>query len=312
MARSIWSGTITFGLIAIPVKLFTAVRHKGVSFNQLDDRNMGRIRYQKVSEQTGEEVPADQIVKGYEISKGRYIVVDPDELEPFVPAATKTIDLEEFVDLDQIDPIYFEKPYYLAPHLNPKPYVLLARALESTGKVAIARFVMRNRQYTAAIRADEQPADDVDAGLRRRGRAGRRGRGARRRSATSTVADREVKMAEMLVESLTAEFDPDKYTDDYRVQVLDLIAKKAAGEEFELPAVAGEAAEDRRHDGRPGGQRRGGQGRPPASPDRPGEASRRQRQEGCVTSQDGQTASQEDRLTDVPSFSGGVARVRAV
>jgi DNA end-binding protein Ku len=239
MARSIWSGTISFGMIAIPVKMFTAVRHKGVSFNQLDDRNMGRIRYQKVSEQTGEEVPSDQIVKGYEISRGRYIKIDPDELEPFVPAATKTIDLEEFVDLDQIDPIYFEKPYYLAPHLSPKPYVLLARALESAGKVAIARFVMRNRQYTAAIRAENSrlimstlayadevvPVDEVDelAGL-----------------GDVTVADREVRMAETLVESLTAEFDPDKYSDDYRVQVLDLIGRKAAGEEFELPAVADE------------------------------------------------------------------------
>ena len=237
MARSIWSGTISFGLIAIPVKLYTAVRHRGVSFNQLDDRNMGRIRYQKVSEQTGEEVPSDQIVKGYEITRGRYIVIDPDELEPFVPAATKTIDLEEFVDLDRIDPIYFDKPYYLGPHLNAKPYVLLARALASTGKVAIARFVMRNRQYTAAIRAEGSrlimstlvyadevvPADEVEelASL-----------------GDVDVSDREVKMAEMLVESLTAEFDPDKYSDDYRVQVMDLIAKKAAGEEFELPAVA--------------------------------------------------------------------------
>jgi DNA end-binding protein Ku len=146
MARSIWSGTILFGMIAIPVKMFTAVRHKGVSFNQLDDRNMGRIRYQKVSEQTGEEVPSDQIVKGYEITRGRYIKIDPDELEPFGPAATKTIDLEEC----------FEKPYYLAPHLSAKTYVLLARALESAGKVAIARFVMRNRQYTAAIRAENR------------------------------------------------------------------------------------------------------------------------------------------------------------
>jgi DNA end-binding protein Ku len=201
MARSIWSGTVSFGLIAIPVKLYTAVRDKGVSFNQLVDRNMGRLRYQKMSEQTGELVPADQIVKGYEISKGRYVVIDPDELEPFVPAATKTIDLEEFVDLDRIDPVYFDKPYYLAPHLNPKPYVLLARALESTGKVAIARFVMRNRQYTAAIRADNSrlimstlvyadeviPAVEVDelAGI-----------------GDVTVADREVKMAEMLVESI--------------------------------------------------------------------------------------------------------------
>jgi DNA end-binding protein Ku len=239
MARSIWSGTISFGLISIPVKLFTAVRHKAVSFNQLDDRNMGRIRYQKVSEETGEEVPSDQIVKAYELSKGRYVVIDPDELEPFIPTATKTIDLEEFVDLTQIDPIYFEKPYYIAPHLNPKPYVLLARALESSGKVAIARFVMRNRQYTAAIRAEDSRlvmstlvyADEVVA-------------------ADSVeeltdvhdveVAEREVKMAEMLVESLSAEFDPTKYRDEYRVQVLDLIAKKAAGEEFELPAAEAE------------------------------------------------------------------------
>ena len=215
------------------------MRHKGVSFNQLDDRNMGRIRYQKVSEQTGDEVPADKIVKGYEITRGRYVIFDPDELEPFVPSNTRTIELEEFVNLDQIDPVYFEKPYYIGPHLNPKPYVLLARALESSGKVAIARFVMRGRQYTAAIRADNSrlimstlaytdeivPAAKVEElnGL-----------------ADVAVADREVKMAQMLVESLTASFDPDKYHDDYRVQVLDLITRKAAGEEFELPAATGE------------------------------------------------------------------------
>ena len=206
MARSIWSGTISFGMMAIPVKLFTAVRHNGVSFNQLDDRNMSRIRYLKVSEETGEEVPADHIVKGYEVSKGRYVLVTPEELEPFMPAVTKTIDLDEFVDLDTIDPVFFEKPYYLAPHLNPKPYVLLARALGSTGKVAIARFVMRNRQYTAAIRADGNrlvmstlayadevvPVDEVDD-LDTLGGV--------------DVSDREVKMAEMLVESLTRTFD---------------------------------------------------------------------------------------------------------
>src|SRR5215207_10348324 len=206
MARSIWSGAISFGLIAIPVKLFTAVRNKAVSFNQLDDRNMNRIRYLKVSEETGEEVPADQIVKGYEISKGRYVLVTPEELEPFMPAVTKTIDLDEFVDLDTIDPVFFEKPYYLAPHLNPKPYVLLARAMASTGKVAIARFVMRNRQYTAAIRAENSrlimstlayadevvPVEEVEE-LATPGEV--------------TVADREVKMAEMLVESLTDIFD---------------------------------------------------------------------------------------------------------
>ena len=221
------------------MKLFTAVRHKAVSFNQLDSRTMSRIKYQKVSEDTGEEVPSERIVKGYEISKGRYVAVGPDELEPFMPAVTKTIDLEEFVALDQIDPVYFDTAYYIAPHLNPKPYVLLARALESSGKVAIARFVMRNRQYTAAIRAENSLlimstliyADEVVSAGAVDDLAGLGDIG---------VADREVKMAEMLVESLTAEFDPAKYRDDYRVQVLDLLAKKAAGEEFELPAAASE------------------------------------------------------------------------
>ena len=241
MARSIWSGTISFGLISIPVKLFTAVRHKGVSFNQLDDRNMGRIRYQKVSEADGEVVPAEFIVKGVEISRGRYVIVDPDELAPFVPLATKSIDVDQFVDLSEIDPVFFETSYYVAPAATgAKPYALLARALEGSGKVAIVRFVMRSRQYTAALRAvagrlvmstlayaDEVvPVEEVDElhGLD-----------------AVDVSDREVRMAEMLVESLTAEFDLSKYEDDYRVQVLDLIARKAAGEEFELPAASGEA-----------------------------------------------------------------------
>ncbi len=239
MPRPVWSGTISFGLIAIPIKLFHAVSRKSVSFNQLDERTMSRIRYRKVSDETGEEVPEDHIVKGYEVSKGRYITVDPDELEPFIPSATKTVDLEEFVELTEIDPVYFESAYYVAPDANPKPYVLLARAMEEAGKVAIGRFVMRNKQYTAAIRAidgrlmmstlayaDEvvDPAnidelnglEDVD------------------------VSDREVKMAEALVESLSDAFDPAKYRDDYREQVVDLIAKKAAGEAFEVPEAAAE------------------------------------------------------------------------
>ena len=153
MPRPVWSGTISFGLIAIPIKLFNAVRHQGVSFNQLDERTMSRIRYRKVSDETGEEVPDEHIVKGFEVSKGRYVVVDPDELEPFIPAATRTVDLEEFVDLDEIDPVFFENAYLVAPDSNPKPYVLLARAMEESGKVAIGRFVMRNKQHTAAIRA---------------------------------------------------------------------------------------------------------------------------------------------------------------
>ncbi len=239
MARPVWSGTISFGLIAIPVKLFNAVRRQSVSFNQLDERNMARIRYRKVNAETGEEVSDEHIVKGYEVSKGRYVVVDPDELEPFMPVATRSIDLEEFVDLGEIDPVYFDTAFHLAPDGPPKPYVLLARAMEQSGKVAIGRFVMRNKQYTAAIRAEEgrlvmsslsyadevvdpaeiselQGLDDVD------------------------VSPKEVAMAESLVDSLTADFEPEKYHDEYREQVMALIQMKAEGEEFEVPEVAAE------------------------------------------------------------------------
>ena len=239
MPRPVWTGTISFGLVAIPVKLFHAVQRKSVSFNQLDERSMARIRYRKVSAATGEEVPDEHIVKGYEVSKDRYVVVDPDELEPFIPAATKTVELDEFVDLDEIDPVYFDSAYYVAPDASAKPYVLLARAMEESGKVAIGRFVMRNKQYTAAIRAQDgrlvmstlayadevvDPAtidelatlDDVD------------------------VTAKEVSMAESLVDSLTAEFQPDKYHDEYREQVLALIDAKAAGEQFEAPEMPAE------------------------------------------------------------------------
>lgn len=234
MPRPVWTGTISFGLVAIPVKLFHAVRRQSVSFNQLDDRTMSRIKYRKVSALDGEEVPDDHIVKGYEVSKDRYIVVDPDELEPFIPAATKTVELEEFVDLEEIDPVFYDNAYYVAPGANPKPYVLLARAMEESNKVAIGRFVMRNKQYTAAIRAEEgrlimstlayadevlDPAtidelsdlDDIE------------------------VSKKEIAMAESLVDSLTAAFEPAKYRDEYREQVLDLIEIKASGQAFELP-----------------------------------------------------------------------------
>jgi DNA end-binding protein Ku len=239
MARPVWSGTISFGLVAIPVKLFHAVRRQSVSFNQLDERNMARIRYRKVNAETGEEVGDDHIVKGYEISKGRYVLVDPDELEPFMPVATKSVDLEEFVDLAEIDPVYFDTAYHLAPDGPPKPYVLLARAMEASGKVAIGRFVMRNKQYTAAIRAEDgrlvmstlayadeviDPADiDELQGLE-----------------DIEVNAKEVAMAEALVDSLAADFEPEKYRDEYREEVMALIQMKADGEEFEVPEAAAE------------------------------------------------------------------------
>ena len=240
MPRPVWNGTVSFGLVAIPIKLYHAVSKKSVSFNQLDDRSMSRIKLKKVSAETGEDVPDEHIVKGYEISKGRYVVVEPEELEPFIPSATKSIDLEEFVDLTDIDPVYFDSAYIIAPSGTAKPYVLLARAMEEAGKVAIGRFVMRNKQYVAAIRpvdgvlmmstmvfADElvdvesiAELEDLDA---------------------IEVTKKEVAMAESLVASLSSEFEPQKYEDAYRTQVMDLIERKAAGEVFEAPEPAGEA-----------------------------------------------------------------------
>ena len=239
MARPVWSGTISFGLVAIPVKLFHAVRRQSVSFNQLDERNMARIRYRKVNAETGDEVGDDHIVKGYEVSKGRYVVVDPDELEPFMPVATKSVDLEEFVDLAEIDPVYFDTAYHLAPDGPPKPYVLLARAMEASGKVAIGRFVMRNKQYTAAIRAEEGRlvmstlayADEVvdpDEIEELHGLD------------AIEVNDKEVAMAESLVASLAGDFEPEKYRDEYREEVMALIQMKADGEEFEMPEIGSE------------------------------------------------------------------------
>jgi DNA end-binding protein Ku len=236
MPRPVWTGTISFGLVAIPIKLYHAVSKKNVSFNQLDQRTMSRIKLKKVSADSGEDVPDEEIVKGYEISKGRYVVVDPDELEPFIPAATKSIELEEFVDLAEIDPKYFDSPYIVAPNMTPKPYVLLAKAMEEAGKVAIGRFVMRNKQYVAAIRAVDGTllmstmvfADEVvDVGSIEELQV----------LDTVEVTAKELKMAESLVDSLAAAFEPDKYRDNYREQVLDLIERKAAGEEFEMPAA---------------------------------------------------------------------------
>ena len=169
MARPVWSGTISFGLVAIPVKLFHAVRRQSVSFNQLDERNMARIRYRKVNAETGDEVGDDHIVKGYEISKGRYVVVDPDELEPFMPVATKSVDLEEFVDLADIDPVYFDTAYHLAPDGPPKPYVLLATG--DGGQRQGGDRAVRDAQQ-AVHRSDPRrggSAGDVDACVRRRG-----------------------------------------------------------------------------------------------------------------------------------------------
>src|SRR5688500_6849851 len=153
MPRPIWSGSISFGLVNVPVKLFSAVNRKTVHFNQIDSRAGSRIKYQKVSAADGSEVPGEAIVKGYELPSGQYVLIDDAELSSLDPEAGRTIDIEEFVDLDEIDPIFYDNAYYVAPDkATTKPYALLARAMEETGKVGVARFVMRSKQYLCAVR----------------------------------------------------------------------------------------------------------------------------------------------------------------
>src|SRR5438094_1924119 len=152
MARAIWSGTISFGLVNVPVKLYSAVHAKDLQFHQFDPKG-NRIHYKRVSEKTGREVDYSDIVKGYEVKKGQYVMVDPSELDSYRPESTRTIDISDFVDLDEIDPIYYENTYYLAPDRKAeKPYALLLEAMEKKGKVAIGKVVMRTKQYLAAIR----------------------------------------------------------------------------------------------------------------------------------------------------------------
>jgi DNA end-binding protein Ku len=231
MPRAIWSGSISFGLVNIPVKLYSAISEKNVRFNQLDRRNGARVKQHRVNAETGEEVGWEDIVKGYEVSKGNYVLVSEDELMAFAPEANHQIDLECFVDLDEIDPIFFDGAYHVAPAQAAKPYALLVRAMEEANKVAIARFVMRSKQYLAALRpkdgtlllsmmvyADEiNPTQEI---------------GEFDDVASVSVDQRELAMAGQLIESLSEPFEPESYHDTYREQVLELIERKAGGEQI--------------------------------------------------------------------------------
>jgi DNA end-binding protein Ku len=229
MPRAIWSGAISFGLVNIPVKLYSAVSRRTVRFHQIDAESGARVRQKRVGGD-GEEVPYEQIVKGYEIGPDRYVTITPEELESLEPQKTRTIDIEDFVDLEQIDPMYFDHPYYLAPDTGAaKAYRLLVDAMEDSGKVAVARVVLRSKEHLVAIRprngalametmlfADEvispQDLDELSA------------------DAEVATSERELTMARQLIDSLAAAFEPEKYRDEYRERVLDLIERKAQGE----------------------------------------------------------------------------------
>ena len=244
MPRPIWSGSISFGLVNVPIKLFSAVSPQDVRFHQLRKSDGSRIRQKRVSAADGAEVAYEEIVKGYEVGPDQYVLVDPEELAALDPKATQTIDIEEFVDLDQIDPIYYEHPYYLVPDKRAeKAYALLREAMRQTNKVAIARFVMRTKQYLAAVRPGPDGvlvlstmlyADEVVPVDKLEGLPGPEMLG--------EVSDRELQMASALVESLTAEsFAPEEFHDTYRQQVLALIDAKAAGQTVTPPAVAADS-----------------------------------------------------------------------
>jgi DNA end-binding protein Ku len=239
MARAIWSGAISFGLVNIPVKLYSAVSRKTVRFHQLDSADNGRIQQKRVNPRTGEEVPYENLVKGYEIGPDRYVVVDPDELDSLSPEKTRTIDIEDFVDLEQIDPIFYDHPYYLVPGTGAeKAYRLLLDAMDESGKVAIARVVLRSKENLVAIRprdgvltmetllfSDEViPPDDLDD-LPEGGKK---------------TTKRELDMAQQLIDSLSSDFEPERYRDEYRDRVLDLIERKSQGEEIVVEAPAEE------------------------------------------------------------------------
>jgi DNA end-binding protein Ku len=232
MARAIWSGAISFGLVNVPVKLYSATSPKTVRFHQLSGKTGARIRQKRVDPSTDEEVAYEDIVKGYEITPDRYVTISPDELDALDPKATRTIDIEEFVDLTEIDPIFYDHNYYLAPTAGgAKAYRLLLDAMREAGKVGIGRVVLRSKQQLCALRptgevltlttmlfGDEvlspDRIDELDS------------------VQEAEASQRELAMAQQLIDTLSAAFEPQKYRDEYRDRVLELIERKAAGEEI--------------------------------------------------------------------------------
>ena len=266
--RALWSGSISFGLVNIPVQLFPATASHDLELHQFQARTGHRIHYRRVAEGSGREVPYEQIVKGFEVAKGQVVLIEPEELEALEPKRSRTIEIEEFVELAEIDPMLWSGTYYIAPADNPgaqKSYELLRRAMEEAGKVGIGRFVMRTKEYLVTVRplgpglaletmyyADEIRDQREVAGEGRR----------------AQVAARELALARQLVDALTTKWQPGKFKDTYRDRVKALIEQKARGEEIvaqpmpEEPAPvvdlmeALKASLDRGGSGRPGNGKR--------------------------------------------------------
>jgi len=234
MARAIWSGTISFGLLNVPVRLYSAVARRNIALREIRESDSARIKHRRVAEGTDEEVPYENIVKAYELSPGQYVPLGKDEMAALAPEKTRAIDVQDFVDIEEIDPMYFDSPYYLGPADGAeKAYSLLAAAMENSGKAAISRFVFRNKEHLAALRASDGvltlttmrfhdevvPPGELDVLPDKKPK----------------VAKREREMAEQLIASLSTEFEPDQYRDEYREQLLALIEQKAEGKEIVAP-----------------------------------------------------------------------------
>ncbi len=236
MARAIWSGSISFGLLNVPVRMYSAVARRSIALREIREKDSARIKHRRVAEGTDEEVPYDEIIKAYELTPGQYVPLSKDEMKALAPEKTRAIAVQDFVDLTEIDPMYFDSPYYLGPADGAeKAYSLLAKAMKASGKVAIARFVLRSKENLAAIRSDGNvltlttmrfadevvPVDELEILPEK----------------ASKPAKREQEMAEQLIESLSTDFEPKDYHDEYREQLLALIERKAEGKEI----VASEA-----------------------------------------------------------------------
>jgi len=245
MARPIWKGHISFGLVNIPITLYSAEERFDLHFKLLDSRDNAKIRYSRVNETTGEEVPWDQIVKGYEYDDDKYVIVDDEEFKKVAVEATRTIEIEDFVDRDSVDYVYFDKPYFVAPDKkNQKGYVLLREVLRKTGKVGIAKVVIHTREYLSALfvmgdvlvldllrfRQELRNPDEFEL--------------PEGSLSDFKITKKEVELAEKLVEAMTTEWQPEKYQDDYRDELMKWIQKKAKSGGLEVPPESPEEPEE--------------------------------------------------------------------
>jgi len=233
VARAIWTGSIAFGLVSIPVGVFSATEDHTIHFHQFQRGTSDRVRNKRVNERTGREVEFDEIVKGADVGDGEHVIVEPDELDSVAPGRSRSLEISDFVDLDEIDPIYFNRTYWLAPTGDEyaRPYALLRQAMSATNRAAIGTFVMRGKEYLAAIRADGDVlalqtlyfADEVRDPAELDNVPGKRAKGG---------SDKELDMATGLIESMSAPWKPERYRDSYQDRVRKLIEDKRKGREI--------------------------------------------------------------------------------